>query len=113
MKTLAEFQAMSSAQLDLLAATGPMGWKDCGTDDDYSCWHDGKDASADIVWRPTADRNQSGQLLEKMVSLGCGFVMTIGSDETPKGFEDFARVDGVSPRAEVIACLMAWQSLHA
>lgn len=117
--TYDELNALPDSELNRLS--GPiMGWRfvakydyrqrDCWLDSDENCTYTDED------WHPATDRNQSGQLLARMIERGVRFTIYCWSEEPEVAFAvphtevircvSFA-VPGNSARSETIAALLA------
>ncbi len=123
---LEQLQAMPDGALNALAAR-VHGWsmsfgtweaKDGGSITcELFCANDGAVIPVND-YLPIIDRNQSGELLTKMVEQGCEFVihhwksMSTSIHWRDSSYHFYQYVPGNNARAETIAAILAWQSLR-
>lgn len=117
--TLDQLNALPDAELDRLAAELVMGWKyqlGLGRPADYAIYDDGKGSGYFVIsYNPTTDRNQSGELLEKVASnsLVVMQIVIAGSGSEIRWWipamplSSWNIIPGNGPRSETIAAILA------
>lgn len=112
--TLSELQALPDSELNDMAARLVMGWTLVVKMGTYSHWadSDGNRVCDGYKWRPTTDRNQSGECLQRMVTRPAVVFAIWRSKKMAEidvsiKFGHSVNVPGNDARAEVIAALLA------
>lgn len=93
--TLNELLALPNEELARIAAVEVMGWHDVFKMGSYSYYADSNEILAyyHYKWRPATDRNQSGELLTRMVERGIKPELSL------------------DPRSETVAAILAARAM--
>lgn len=119
--------AMSDAELNALAATLVMGWKQ-NDSPTWPAWLDQDGALTGYTYAsyeinyftPATDRNQSGELLARMAEHKVSFLVTHAHPKDPLGIDIEVNIPihhgytipGNSARTETIAAILAAQAME-